>query len=403
MPTANNFLRSTSIVLGIILSISCEKTLPTAPAENELLDGPVSGLSKAEQQQFLAGDIAFNDKIFTIEKGLGPVFVSNSCGSCHAGDGKGHPFISFTRFGQSDSTGNPYATFGDKRNQLQHNAIPGYEPEQLPPGAPFSDFLAPAVTGLGLLDAVSDADLIALADPNDHDGDGISGRLHYQTVPEFVALRPNSIPKNDRYIHRFGKKAAAYDLLHQTAGAYNQDMGIVSLFEPIDPYSGLEQDPEVSTQTVNDVVFYLKTLKAPAPRNQDDPEVLRGKEIFSSIKCGSCHTPTLKTRQSPVAALSNKEFHPYTDLLLHDMGAALDDGYTEGYALTNEWRTPPLWGLGLSANSQGGAIYLLHDGRATSIEEAIQFHGGEAESSKNLYNQLLESERGQLIKFLESL
>lgn len=403
MPTAYKFLRSTSIVVGIILSISCEKTLPTASAENELLDGPVSGLSMAEQQRFLAGDIAFNDDIFTIEKGLGPVFVSNSCGSCHAGDGKGHPFISFTRFGQSDSTGNPYATFGDKRNQLQHKAIPGYEPEQLPLGAPFSDLLAPAVTGLGFLDAVSDADLIALADPNDRDGDGISGRLHYQTVPEFVTLRPNSIPKNGRYIHRFGKKAAAYDLLHQTADAYNQDMGIVSLFEPIDPYSGLEQDPEVSTQTVNDVVFYLKTLKAPIPRSQDDPEVLRGKEIFSSIKCGSCHIPTLKTGQSPVEALSNKEFHPYTDLLLHDMGAALDDGYTEGYALTSEWRTPPLWGLGLSANSQGGTIYLLHDGRATSIEDAIEFHWGEAEGSKNLYNQLSEADRELLIKFLESL
>ena len=391
-------------IFGLLLmNISCEKTLPVAPNENELLDGPVSGLSKAEQQLFLAGDVAFNDDVFTIEKGLGPVFVSNSCGSCHAGDGKGHPFIGFTRFGQTDSTGNPYATFGDKRNQLQHKAIPGYEPEKLPSDAPFSDFLAPAVTGLGFLDAVPDADLIALADPNDSDGDGISGRLHYRTVPDFVALRPGSIPRNDRHIHRFGKKAAAYDLLHQTADAYNQDMGIVSLFEPIDPYSGLEQDPEVATQTIHDVVFYLKTLKAPIPRNQDDPEVKLGKEVFTQIKCASCHTPTMTTGASTIEAISNKEFHPYSDLLLHDMGPGLDDGYTEGYATTSEWRTPPLWGLGLAANSQGGTMYLLHDGRATSIEEAIQYHGGEAEGSKNLYNQLSIAERELLIKFLKSL
>lgn len=403
MRFSNRFGLFVGIFGLLLMNISCEKTLPVVPIENELLDGPVSGLSKAEQQLFLAGDVAFNDDVFTIEKGLGPVFVSNSCGSCHAGDGKGHPFISFTRFGQSDSTGNPYATFGDKRNQLQHKAIPGYEPEELPAGAPFSDFLAPAVTGLGFLDAVSDADLIALADPNDSDGDGISGRLHYRTVPDFVALRPNSIPHNGRYLHRFGKKAAAYDLLHQTAGAYNQDMGIVSLFEPIDPYSGFEQDPEVATQTIHDVVFYLKTLKAPIPRKQDDPEVMRGKEIFTQIKCGSCHTPTMTTGASSIDAISNKEFHPYSDLLLHDMGPELDDGYTEGYATTSEWRTPPLWGLGLSANSQGGTMYLLHDGRATTIEEAIQYHGGEAEGSKSLYHQLSEADRELLIKFLESL
>lgn len=400
---AHGLLRVPFVISLLILSSACEKTLPMAPDENELLDGPVLGLSNEEQQIFLAGDVAFNDDVFTIEKGLGPVFVSNSCGSCHAGDGKGHPFISFTRFGQSDSTENPYATFGDKRNQLQHKAIPGYEPEELPSGAPFSDFLAPAVTGLGFLDAVADEDLIALADPNDSDGDGISGRLHYQTIPDFVTVRPNSVPRNGRYIHRFGKKAAAYDLLHQTTGAYNQDMGIVSLFEPIDPYSGLEQDPEVSTQTINDVVFYLKTLKAPIPRNQDDPEVALGKEIFTEIKCGSCHTTTMTTGASTIDAISNKEFHPYSDLLLHDMGPELDDGYTEGFATTSEWRTPPLWGLGLSANSQGGTMYLLHDGRASSIEEAIQFHGGEAGESRVLFNQLSEQDRDRLIAFLESL
>jgi len=390
---------STAFVLGLA---SCEKLGPDAPAENELLDGPIAGLSAQEQFQHLEGDIAFNDEIFTVEKGLGPIFVGTSCGSCHAGDGKGHPFLNFIRYGQNDSTGNKFANNGgDGRNQLQHKAIPGYEPEQLPTGAPFSTFIAPAVTGLGFLDAVPDADLLALADPLDLDGDGISGRPHYNYPPNYVKIRPNAVPKGAKHIFRFGKKAGAYDLLQQTVGAYNQDIGIASSFEPTDVYSGLEIDPEVSNKVVHDVVFYLKTLKIPQPRNGEG--VAEGKQIFSSIKCAACHTPTLKSGPSPIAALANKEFHPYTDLLLHDMGPALDDGYTEGFALTAEWKTPALWGLGLSAGSQGGSVFLLHDGRAKSIEEAILYHGGEAQQSKVLYQQLSAAKKQQLLNFLESL
>ena len=180
-------------------------------------------------------------------------------------------------------------------------------------------------------------------------------------------------------------------------------MGITSIYEPTDPYSGLVVDPEISTQTLHDVVFYLKTLKAPIPRHQDDPDVIAGKQIFKQIDCAKCHTPTLTTGFSPINVLSNKEFHPYTDLLLHDMGPGLDDGYTEGFALTSEWRTPPLWGLGLSKDAQGGKYFLLHDGRAMSIESAILQHGGEAQQSKLNYTQLDDLEKKQLIKFLESL
>lgn len=390
----------TCIIIGIIIITACEKTLPPAPKENEVLDGPIAGLTIEQQTRFLKGDQAFSD-VFTVAKGLGPVFVANQCAGCHAGDGKGTPFVRFTRFGQSDTLGNLFLNFGGP--QLQHKAIPGYQPEQLPVGATFTDLIAPAVTGLGFLDAVTDADLIALSDPNDMDGDGISGRPHWNNIPSYVTLRANSISQNGKYITRFGKKGGAYDLLHQTAGAYNQDMGITSLFEPVDPYSRLEVDPEINTQTVQDVVFYLKTLKAPIPRNQDDPDVIAGKQIFSQIQCASCHIPTLQTGYSPIEVLSNKTFHPYTDLLLHDMGAELDDNYTEGFALTSEWKTPPLWGLGLSKNAQGGNYFLLHDGRATSIEAAILFHGGEAEQSKTNYVQLSETEKQKLIKFLESL
>jgi len=393
----NKFIVFTICSLTIV---ACEKTMPFAPEENELLDGPIAGLSTAEQIQFLKGDEAFGD-VFTIEEGLGPVFVANQCASCHAGDGKGSPFVKFTRFGQPDTLGNQFLNFGGP--QLQHKAIPGYLPEQLPSGATSTDLIAPAVSGLGFLDAVSDADLISLSDPNDANGDGISGRPHWNNIPNYVQLRPNSISQNGRYITRFGKKGGAYDLLHQTSGAYNQDMGITSLFEPIDPYSGLEFDPEVSTQTIHNVVFYLKTLKAPLPRNQDDTDVIIGKQLFSQIDCAKCHMPTLQTSNSPIAALSNKVFHPYTDLLLHDMGSGLDDGYTEGFALTSEWKTPALWGLGLSKDAQGSTYFLLHDGRAMSIEEAILLHGGEAQQSKTKYSQLSETEKQQLIKFLESL
>lgn len=379
---------------------SCEKTLPSAPAENELLDGPIDGLTIEEQIRFLKGDEAFGD-VFTIDKGLGPIFVANQCASCHPGDGKGTPFVRFTRFGQPDTNGNQFLDFGGP--QLQHKAIPGFQPEELPAGATSTDLIAPAVTGLGFLDAVTDADLIALSDPNDANGDGISGVPHWNNIPAYVNLRPNSIPQSGMYITRFGKKGGAYDLLHQTSGAYNQDMGITSLFEPIDPHSGLEEDPEVSTQTVNDVVFYLKTLKAPLPRDQNNPSIIAGKLLFSEIKCASCHVPTLQTGFSPIDVLSNKEFSPYTDLLLHDMGTELDDSYTEGFALTSEWKTPALWGLGLSKEAQGGEYFLMHDGRAASIEEAILLHGGEAESAREDYKNFSDIEKEQLIKFLESL
>lgn len=300
-----------------------------------------------------------------------------------------------------DSTGNLFLSQGGP--QLQNRALPGFTPEQIPAGATFSKFTPPAVTGLGFLAFVTDADILAMADPNDADGDGISGVPNWINIPSYIIPNPNAISQNGKYIGRFGKKAAAYNLLHQTVNAYNEDMGITSIFNPIDVHSRLEIDPEVSTQTVNDVVFYLQTLKAPIPRNQNNPEVIKGKEIFNQINCASCHKSTLKTGYSPIAQLSYKEFHPYTDLLLHDMGSGLDDGYTEGSAKTSEWRTPPLWGLGLSPNSQGGQYFLMHDGRAKSIEEAILLHGGEATNSKTQYQNLSQADKDALIKFLKSL
>ena len=388
-------------IVTFVLAISCEEIIPAAPAENELLDGPTEGLSHAEQRQFLDGDIAFNDEVFSVENGLGPGFVATSCGSCHAGDGKGHPFTTLTRFGQSLPNTLPDLSIGGP--QLQNRAIPGFEPEKLPDGVPFMKFTPPAVTGLGFLAALSDQQILQNVDSLDDDGDGISGKPNYITPPDYFEQKSIHQPVNGKIIGRFGKKAAAIDLLQQTVGAYNQDMGITSTFEPIDPYSQLSTDPEVTDQTIRDVVFYLRTLKAPIPRSEENTVVLRGKSIFTQIQCASCHIPEWTTPESDIEALSNRTFYPYTDLLLHDMGPGLDDGATEGSAETYEWRTPPLWGLGLSPNSQGGSFFLMHDGRAASIEEAILLHGGEADNSKNQFVSLSEDDKEALIQFLKSL
>ncbi|PBQ34022.1 thiol oxidoreductase [Sphingobacteriaceae bacterium] len=387
------------IVMACLSLLACKKTGPKAAAEEELLDGPVEGLSGQEKEQFLKGDRAFNNDIFTKENGLGPIFVANSCGSCHAGDGKGHPFTSLIRFGQYDSTGNQYLDFGGP--QLQNRAIPGYNPEVLPLGARSSKLLPPANTGLGYLDAVSDADILAMADPYDADGDGISGVANWVHTPSYCDYRAQSIERNGKHIGRFGRKGAAYDLLQQTANAYNQDMGINSSFEPIDTYSHSEVDPEISNAAIHSVVFYLRTLKAPIQRQP--AKVESGRQVFTSLGCETCHKAQLKTGDYKIAVLANKTFYPYTDLLLHDMGPGLDDGYTEGSATTAEWRTPALWGLGLSKNSQGGNYYLMHDGRATSIESAILMHGGEGEKSKLNYQSLSVTDKNNLIQFLESL
>lgn len=385
----------------VVIYLSCSKVLPGAPADDQILDGPVDGLTPEQKKMFLKGDIAFNDEVFTKETGLGPIFVATSCGTCHAGDGKGHPFSTLTRFGQSDTISNQFLHLGGP--QLQHRGIAGFQPETIPAGATFSSFTPPANTGLGFLEAVPDVTLLALADENDADGDGISGRPNWISVPGYCAFRPGTIARNGKYIGRFGKKAATYDLLQQTVNAYNQDMGINSTYEHFNTYNGQDADPEVTNQTVQDVVFYLQTLKAPIQRNQNNPEVIAGKQIFMSINCGKCHLPELQTGYSAIAALSNKTFAPYSDFLLHDMGPILNDGYTEGTALPAEWRTPPLWGLGLSKNSQGGGYFLLHDGRARSIEQAILLHGGEAEQSKSSFQNLSPSDKSRIIKFLESL
>lgn len=397
----NKNLNTFLVVCFLLISLtSCETSYVDIPNDDQILDGIIEGLSSSQLSQFLRGDLAVNE-VFTRETGLGPTFVGTSCINCHAGDGKGHLFTTLTRFGQVDETGNQFLNQGGP--QLQNRALPGFLPEQIPAGATFSKFTPPAFSGLGFLQYVSDTDLLAMADPNDSDGDGISGTVNWITIPGYSIPSSSSISQNGKHIGRFGKKASAFDLLHQTVNAYNQDMGITSVFSPMDHYSNLEIDPEVATNKVNDVVFYLNTLKAPIQRNQNDNVVNQGKQLFKQINCIGCHKSELTTGYSPINPLSFKIFSPYTDLLLHDMGTGLDDGYTEGSAKTFEWKTPALWGIGLSENSQGGNYFLMHDGRARSIEEAIIMHGGEANKSKNAFQNLSESDKNTVLKFIKSL
>lgn len=416
--------RSVGVLLGTVLIASfgvagCDTLLPGLPGDETILDGPIDGLSQPQVHLFVRGDEEFGRR-FSPSEGLGPVFNAPSCDSCHPGEGRAHPEFGFTRFGRwMDGVFDPMRAEGGP--QLQDRGVPGYPPEELPDGDIVQTILlAPAITGLGLLEAVDDATLIALADPEDADGDGISGRVHWvpasNEIQEMVArgirgtgTRPQA--HGGRYIGRFGRKASNVNLLHQTVQAYHQDMGLTSDFALEDPVNhevgagsgDVAGDPEIPSDVLLAVNFYLRTLRPPLRRDEGDSDVLAGEQLFAEAQCTSCHIPSMTTGESEIDALSVVTFHPYTDLLLHDMGPELDDGYVEGDAGGSEWRTSPLWGLGLAADFQGGRTFYLHDGRAETLHEAIELHGGEGASSREAYRRFSEREKEQLRLFLLSL
>lgn len=308
--------------------------------------------------------------------------------------------------------------------QLQNRAIAGYVAESLP-GGPIAvaGFMAPSVTGLGLLEAVDDATILALADPDDRNGDGISGRVSLVDSSDFIAdivsvsalLRgfeqTRHVPVDGKYVGRFGKKARTINLLHQTVFAYSEDMGITSDLVPrelLNVQTGVQAtdlapDPEAGAGIVDAVVFYLRTLRPPPRRNATAPDVVAGERLFLDAGCASCHVPKLRTGASDLAPLNRVDFEPFTDLLLHDMGPELDDGYTEGSALSSEWRTAPLWGLGLADRAQGGTPFYLHDGRARTLRDAIRFHGGESAKSRQAFDTMSPDQQERLLAYLRSL
>lgn len=407
----------------ISLSLSGCDIYPDAPADNELLDVPMEALSGEQLSRHLKGDEEFNRR-FTVEEGIGPIFVAQSCDQCHPGEGKGHTEFGFQRFGKMENgVFDPLRELGGP--QRQDRAIPGYTPEVIPEEATgVTRLIAPTVVGLGLLEAVDDTTILNMADQQAANGDGISGRPNMVAPSEFLspissledlfaeAASTRFKEYDGRYIGRFGRKASVVTLRQQTATAFHDDMGLTSDLIPNDPHNKMVvgesshddvADPEISSGIVSNMVFYLKTLRAPKRRNPDAPGVKAGEKLFEQIGCAGCHVPTLKTGKSNIAALNEKEFHPYTDLLLHDMGPELDDGYTEGSAKTSEWRTTPLWGVGLSETFQGEQAFYMHDGRARTLREAIEYHGGEAAASRSNFQNLSSEEQEQIISFLKSL
>jgi CxxC motif-containing protein (DUF1111 family) len=385
--------------------LACDKLTTVAPPDGDVFDAPVEGLSDAEMAAFARGDAEF-ERRFAPNTGLGPIFNDASCATCHSGDGRGVLRNALVRIGSASDgflrhVGGP---------QIQDRAIPGAEPERLPPGVPYSVRLPPPVFGVGLIEAIPEAAILANADPDDADGDGISGRANYVTVASFV---PENEPGAGAglVIGRFGRKAQNAVLLQQVVEAYLQDIGVTSPFLPLEngnPLSGVPieavdrvPDPEIGESIVHAVTHYIRALAPPDPGNETAQRE-EGRALFSQIQCAKCHVPSLPTGSSPLAALSSRSAHLYSDLLLHDMGDALADNRPDGQATGREWRTTPLWGLRLMRRFLDGDALLMHDGRARSVEEAILMHGGEALASRNAFAALTPAQRAALLGFVES-
>jgi len=262
--------------------------------------------------------------------------------------------------------------------------------------------VAPAVIGMGLLEAIPEETLRALADPDDRDGDGISGRLN--TVWDAIAKKPA--------VGRFGWKASVPGLRQQIAMAALGDIGLTTSLYPEQNCPVAQADcrkaenggePEIEDDFLDRLELYSQTLAVPLRRDVEDPQVMRGEALFAQTGCAACHVMTLKTgAHASRQELSHQTIHPFTDLLLHDMGEGLADGRPDFLASGSEWRTPPLWGLGL-VRVTNKHEYLLHDGRARGFAEAILWHGGEAAAAKERFRTLPQDERAALLAFLRSL
>ncbi len=392
-------------VMGLATTmLACDTLGTSAPADGDVFDAPLPGLSVEETAAFVRGDGEFG-RAFTARQGLGPIFNNVSCAACHSGDGRGRVENALTRFSRGLD---PVREIGGP--QLQDRAILGAEAERLPPGVDVSLRLPPPVFGVGLIEAIPEATILALVDSLDADGDGISGRPNWVLPPAFVPVGEPGGGVTPQ-LGRFSRKAQVSSLLQQVVEAYHQDIGITTPFLPQENVNPLAAsptlaadpapDPEIPASTVSSVVFYIRTLAPPAP-GADTPARLRGAELFSSLKCASCHVPVLRTGPHPVAALSDKPVPLYSDLLLHDMGDGLADNRPDGSASGREWRTAPLWGLRLMRSFLNGDAFLLHDGRARSVEEAILLHGGEAQRSRDDFAALGAADRSALLDFVES-
>ncbi len=417
-------------------------------ASSQAFGFPSPLLTATDRRAFSVGNAVFRTNWVTAPAsaagvdGLGPLFNARSCSSCHLHDGRSRP----PEPGASDRSGllvrigvrngdgpdAPHPVFGE---QIQDAAVAGVAPEAtvevtwrtvhgaygdgeafelVAPEYALRDLAygplgtdvalggrtAPHLIGLGLLEAVPDAALLAAADADDRDGDGVSGRVH-----SVAALGGGTA------IGRFGWKATQPTVLSQTAAAFANDMGITSSLHPDERLSVAERasitfssggEPEIDDDKLGRVVFYTRTLAVPEARDADAPAVVAGAELFRSFGCAACHTPELRTGAAAFhPAFGDRTIRPFTDLLLHDMGPGLADGKRDGDAAPGEWRTPPLWGIGL-IRVVNGHERLLHDGRARGIAEAILWHGGEGERSRELFRAAPRAQRDELVAFVRS-
>jgi CxxC motif-containing protein (DUF1111 family) len=402
-PNSARFLPILSICAGLLGA--CSDIVTVAPADGDVFDAPMPGLTAAELSAFARGDAEF-ERRFAPASGLGPIFNNVSCASCHSGDGRGRLEHALQRIGTADndmlrSMGGP---------QIQNQAIPGAQPETVPPGVAVSLRLPPPVFGVGLIEAISEQAILANSDPDDANGDGISGRVNWVAAASYVNAREPGAGIGLR-LGRFGRKSQISNLVEQVVEAYHQDVGITSPFRPAEnghpgssvPIEAIDRvtDPEIPAATVQAVVHYIRALAPPAPGAETE-NVSEGRRVFETIGCAQCHVATLRTGVSPIPALSNTDVTLYSDLLLHDMGDALADNRADAQASGREWRTTPLWGLRLMKQFLNGEAFLLHDGRARTVEEAISLHGGEAARARAAFIALSDVKRRALLDFVES-
>lgn len=413
---------------------------------------PAPNLDVQQRAEFFIGNAFFNSPWIAApataaaRDGLGPLFNARSCDACHNNDGRGapptqpdeRPVALVFQFGtlnpgqHGEPVGDPH--YGANLNPFSIGEVPPegtvriaykkhdgtfadgepytlLEPQyhfeelaygEIAPDSTFSPRIAPSVFGIGLLEAVSEATLLEYEDADDRDGDGISGR----------ANRVWNYSASSIVIGRFGWKANQPDIAHQSAAAFNTEMGLTTSLLPQTNCTNRQIDcldapdggsPEISDEIFEHIISYQRMLAVPARRNLDAPGVKRGAQLFADAGCAACHRPTLRTGEvADRPWLSNQVFHPYTDLLLHDMGPELADGRPDFQAGPSEWRTPPLWGLGL-LQTVNGHTRLLHDGRARDVTEAILWHGGEAERAREAFRNMPAKDRQALLEFLDSL
>jgi CxxC motif-containing protein (DUF1111 family) len=350
---------------------------------------------------------------------LGTRYVNRSCIECHQRNGRalppavGQPLRRHVvRVGDASGAPNPMlgsvlqplATQGASEGDVvlaswtEANGLrsPNYSFSGAMP-THFGARIAAPLVGIGLLEAIVESDIEALADPDDLDGDGISGRMRLVSDVETGETR----------IGRFGWKASQPSVKHQVAAALNTDMGVMTSIMP-QPDCGSQQPcdpagPELAGEHLDDLTAYISLLGVSARRNLEDAEALFGETLFNTASCSDCHVDTFQTTPyHPHAELRDQTIHPYTDLLLHDMGSGLASTLIEGNAVGNEWRTAPLWNIGLANGVAGGEAY-LHDGRARTLHEAIMWHGGESEAARLAYASMTAREQQAIIAFLRSL